>query len=321
MHLLLTTMINHHHHSVLLLLLVTLTAGFQSPTLLSGRANPIGSTPKENQEDLTALLLERFPTSIDDQVRQATAALKRASLDGNHRHSIRLLLPLIGASDLDDWPGGTRQMAEAATPLMKTVLQGMGALQLSTAMIDESDGIGAIMTQAEDPKEDSCTVLLPTADTIKALQSLEKQVGPGRDLILVNTQWNRQSDFGFFGRGEQVQYVEKFSPSFYCSNLMVEGEQVRILRSYPGPWRVFVRVVTERNSVEWRQVGDKPVLETKPASWDKDPANARDGGKIFDYGCPSYKEIETMIVSQDWYQPKSFAERAAAAFTFIKDTL
>ena len=53
---------------------------------------------------------ERFPTSVDDQVRQAKSAILQAQKDGIQRHSIRLLLPLIGATELDDWPGGARQM-------------------------------------------------------------------------------------------------------------------------------------------------------------------------------------------------------------------
>jgi hypothetical protein len=136
----------------------------------------------------------------------------------------------------------------------------------------------------------------------------------------VNTQWKRRTDFGLFGRGDQVSYVESFISSFFCSNFMVEGEQARVLRSYPGPWRVFLRLENEEDgTIEWQQIGDKEVVPIKPAGWD--PANSRDGGKLFDYGQPTYQEIETMICSREGFMPKSMAERAAAAFTFIKDTL
>jgi Domain of unknown function (DUF1995) len=272
-------------------------------------------------ENLSAILTERFPTSVEDQIRQASESLKRASHDGYHRHSVRLLLPLLAPSDLDDWPGGARQMAEAAFPLMKTVLRNLGAKQMDLRIVDESDGIGAILAQADDPKKDSCTVLLPSADTIKTLQSLEEQVGLSRDMIIVNAQWQRKSDFGIFGgRDKRVFYAEKFVPSFYCSNLMVEGEQVRILRTYPGPWKVYLRSEEDR-IVIWSQIGEKPLLEEKPATWDMDPANLRDGGRLFDFGKPAYREVETMIKSQDGFAPKSIAERASAAFSFIKDTI
>ena len=279
---------------------------------------PLSATSDTN--DWAAILTERFPSSVDDQIRQASAALKRANQDGYHRHGVRILLPIIGATELDDWPGGTRQMAEAAAPLMETVLRNLGAKQSAMSILDESDGIGVIMAQAEDPKSDSCTVLLPSADTVKKLRSLDSQVGPDRDLILVNTQWKRKSDFGFFGAGDEVKYSERFWPSFFCSNLMVEGDQVRILRSHPGPWRVFLRFEDD-GVVDWQQIGESAVLPSKPATWDSDPANSRDGGRLFDFGQPTYKEIGNMITSRDGFLPKTMAERASAAFTFIKDTL
>jgi len=68
-------------------------------------------------EGLADLLTSRLPTSVDDQVRQAVDSLRRATSDGLHRHSLRLLLPVIGATELDDWPGGARQMMQAGTCL------------------------------------------------------------------------------------------------------------------------------------------------------------------------------------------------------------
>ena len=40
---------------------------------------------------------------------QAMNAAKRAHAAGVRRQRMELLLPLIGATDLDDWPGGIRQ--------------------------------------------------------------------------------------------------------------------------------------------------------------------------------------------------------------------
>eukprot|EP00542_Grammatophora_oceanica_P010787 CAMPEP_0194044572 /NCGR_PEP_ID=MMETSP0009_2-20130614/16015_1 /TAXON_ID=210454 /ORGANISM="Grammatophora oceanica, Strain CCMP 410" /LENGTH=321 /DNA_ID=CAMNT_0038689129 /DNA_START=150 /DNA_END=1115 /DNA_ORIENTATION=- len=277
-----------------------------------------------DSNDLDAILTARFPTSVEDQVRQAAASLKRATADGKHRHSVRLLLPVIGATELDDWPGGARQMMEAADPLMQSVVnQQVGpGVQFQKVSLDESDGVYAMLSQAAEAKDDACTVLLPSSDTVPQLEKLEPQVGSTRNLILVNTQWKRQSDFGFFGRQGQVDYVEAFEPSFHCTNLMVEGDQIRVLRNYPGPWRVFLRQqAIDGGEVNWIEIGQKDFVETKPVGWNDDPANKRDGGKLFDYGMPGYDEIETMITSMEGYQPKSVAERAAAAFNFIKDTL
>lgn len=271
-------------------------------------------------DDLSTILSSRFPTSIQDQVRQASEALKRATADGVHRHSVRLLLPLIGANDLDDWPGGTRQMIEAAFPLMEDVLGNLGAEKISQSIIDESDGIRLMMAQATEAKDDSCTVLLPSADTIQQLESIDGQVGESRNLMLVNAQWRRRSDFGFFGRQKQVSYAETFVPTFHCSNLMFDGEQVRVLRSYPGPWRVYVRE-EGRASVGWTEIGQKDFVASKPVDWENQDANKKNGGRLFDYGQPTYQEIGEMIVGRDGYQPKTVTERAAAAFTFNKDAM
>jgi len=287
--------------------------------------------------DLSDVLTDRLPTSVDDQIRQASESLKRATQDGLHRHCVRLLLPVPveNASELDDWPGGARQMMEAADPLVENILKGLGyypcsggsVTALQRLLLDASDGVVAVMAQAQEAKDDSCTVLLPTADTITALRKLEGQVGPHRNLIVVNPQWRRRSDFGgglgFFGGGrtDLAAYGESFVPTFSLTNLICEGENIRILRSHPGPWRVFMRKVTESNGVDWVHVGSKDFEINKPAGWEKLPETQRDGGKLYDYGQPTFSEIVEMLNSSPSYTPKNPAERAVAAFSFIKDSL
>ncbi len=223
---------------------------------------------------------------------------------------------------------------------------------IQESIIDQSDGVRALFSQANNPKDDACAILLPTADTVPTLRDLDDQVGPKRNFILVNAQWRRRSDFSgdmnmgmgigiglpFFGGGgtskggngsskdEKIQFVENFEPTFHCSNIMVEGDIVRVLRTYPGPWRVYLRTVDDDDemNIDWVEIGTKDVLSEKTTEWEtsvKDDGGDYDGGKLFDYGMPSYKDIEEMIVSREGYTPKSLSERAASAFTFIKDTL
>jgi hypothetical protein len=47
-------------------------------------------------------------------------AIETAWQAGVKRQSVELLLPLIGATDLDDWPGGIRQQFKAAAPLVES---------------------------------------------------------------------------------------------------------------------------------------------------------------------------------------------------------
>ena len=276
-----------------------------------------------DEDSLSNLLTSRLPTSVEDQVRQASESLKRATEAGIHRHSIRLLLPVIGATELDDWPGGARQMMQAAEPLVEQMLRTMngGSTEFNKMVLDSSDGVYALLAQAEQAADDSCSVLLPSADTVDMLKDVEQQVGEKRNMLIINPQWKRKADFGgWFGNGDaKAAYAEThFNPTFSLTNLICEGESVRVLRTYPGPWRVFIRE-DSNGEVDWMEVGQKDFIEVKPANWDVD--NRQDGGRLFDYGQPSYQQIFDMIQAYPGYTPKNPAERAAAAFNFIKDTL
>jgi Domain of unknown function (DUF1995) len=315
-------------------------AGKNMKHALSSTASTTSSTPNQPDEggvdaDLASILTGRLPTSVEDQVRQAAESIRRASQGGCHRHVVRLLLPVQRSSDadLDDWPGGARQMMEAADPLVDQILKqatpgGDTSCALRKVIIDPSDGVGAVFAQAESAKDDSCTVLLPAAETVPKLQELEAQVGPTRNLIVVNPQWKRRSDFGGFGTffGQQAgqrdaDFVERFEPTFSLTNMICECESIRILRTYPGMWRVYLRQFNDDDgSVDWMCVGSQAVLDRKPTDWEKRPGNQQDGGKLFDFGQPTYQDVLAMLQSSPAYKAKNPAERAAAAFEFIKDS-
>jgi hypothetical protein len=320
--------------SLVLYLVASVATGFQSvrvtrtshPSRLIAR-----SSSAADDTDLASILTSRLPTSVDDQVRQAAASLKRANQDGKHRHSIRLLLPIIGATELDDWPGGARQMMEAANPLVEQIVRSMTdkVEKMDNVMLDASDGVYAIMAQAAAARDDSGSVLLPSADNVAALRNLEAQVGPVRNLLLVNPQWKRRSDFGgnsLFGDAvaEDVNFVDRFEPTFSLTNFICDGDSIRVLRVYPGPWRVFMRTDdADTGIVDWNQIGSKDVaeLDDMPADWDRLQENQRDGGRLFDYGQPTYKEITAMLIASPGYKVKGPTEKAAASILFIKDTL
>lgn len=279
-------------------------------------------SPQENNE----LLLDRLPTSVDDQVRQARKCLESANY---YRHTVRFLLPLIGATELDDWPGGARQQREAALPLVQDLLSSVQE-QPRLIVLDESDGVAALLTEGATPADDTCSVLLPTPESVQTTrESLEAQVGPRRNLLFVNPQWRRRSDFSSRGwlvggtgnNNEAVDYVESFPPTFSLTSLLCEGESIRVLRTYPGPWRVYVRSSADEVVVDWKLVGSQAFEDVKPPDWDQRPENKRDGGQIFSYGQPTYQDIVRMLNESEAYTPKSPAERAAAAFNFIKDSI
>lgn len=54
----------------------------------------------------------------------------QALADGKNRQILRLSLPLIGATEMDDWPGGDRQRYKACGPMVDTVLRGNPAAKV-----------------------------------------------------------------------------------------------------------------------------------------------------------------------------------------------
>lgn len=308
---------NHHHHRR--------SAQFRQSFALresSGNNNNSDNT-------LSSLVTARLPTSVDDQVRQCVQSIQfsssQAAANPTVRHSIRLLLPVIGATDLDDWPGGARQMMQAAAPMVEQIMAGLGISDqdLQKLCLDASDGVYAWMGQAEKATNDCVFVLLPTAECVNSIRKLEEQVGPKRNLVLVNPQWKRRSDFGgFFGVDEaSARYAEHYQPTFSLTNLICEGESVRILHNHNNPWRVYLREELSNGDIDWTILGEKPFTTNQSPDWNDQPWNKRDGGRLFDYGQPSYQEIMDMLHQSPNYTPKNPAERAAAAFAFIKDTL
>ena len=63
----------------------------------------------------------RLPRSPREQVTQAAEAIKRVAASGKQLFEVEFSLPLIGATDLDDWPGGIRQQC-AYSPSFNTYI-------------------------------------------------------------------------------------------------------------------------------------------------------------------------------------------------------
>jgi hypothetical protein len=103
-------------------------------------------------------------------VDQALGACQRAFKDGVRRQRLELLLPLIGATDLDDWPGGIRQQFKAAQPMVESLLRSLKqdeSLQgsLSSSILDQGDAVGAWTG----PR--LAAILFPTAETLKQVRA------------------------------------------------------------------------------------------------------------------------------------------------------
>lgn len=182
------------------------------------------------------------PDGPQATVDQAVTTIRKAWRDGVKRQRVQFLLPLIGATELDDWPGGIRQQFKAAAPMVEEMLlelkkdPELGG-RLTPTIIDDGDAVGAWTS------DNLAIVLFPTAETLKQVRSIA-EARPQGLVILANPQWNAGqvvSDFGFGPwRARNEELVGSFRETYTFKQLRVLGEEVRILYAFPGQWQVHV---------------------------------------------------------------------------------
>eukprot|EP00252_Welwitschia_mirabilis_P003327 TRINITY_DN13409_c0_g1_i2.p1 TRINITY_DN13409_c0_g1~~TRINITY_DN13409_c0_g1_i2.p1 ORF type:complete len:292 (+),score=58.76 TRINITY_DN13409_c0_g1_i2:55-930(+) len=184
-----------------------------------------------------------FPVTLEQSIDQAKFACKYAIRDGLTQLQLELLLPLIGATDLDDWPGGIQQQFKAAIPVVSSLLSGLIEEEnfrnndsFHKYFLDEGDATGVW------ENEKVALVLFPTAESLVAIENLA--TAKDRPLILLNPQWQDGqiiSDFGFgTQRKKWENFIQCFSNVYYLKKIRMFGEDVCVLKCYPRPWEVFV---------------------------------------------------------------------------------
>lgn len=250
---------------------------------------------RASEKDAASTTDISLPAGRDETVQQATAAINAALADGNRLLDVEFLLPLIGATDLDDWPGGVRQQFKAAAPMVEDILRNttdvMAKGGCKTEILDDADAIGLWDGKA------IATVLFPTADVVDDMMALAKAGGGKRPFMFVNKQWafgQIISDFGFGPWKERrMNFIDSFTTAYCLKQFRVLGENIRILYAYPGKWQVFV--ISEAGEVE--AVGQQ---------------DAR----------PAYKELEAMLRAREGsIANQSIFERLSSEFKFNKDSL
>eukprot|EP00208_Stichococcus_sp_RCC1054_P003574 CAMPEP_0206149158 /NCGR_PEP_ID=MMETSP1473-20131121/37628_1 /ASSEMBLY_ACC=CAM_ASM_001109 /TAXON_ID=1461547 /ORGANISM="Stichococcus sp, Strain RCC1054" /LENGTH=296 /DNA_ID=CAMNT_0053546607 /DNA_START=827 /DNA_END=1717 /DNA_ORIENTATION=+ len=183
-----------------------------------------------------------IPRDAEETAQEARAAVQRAWADGIKRQRVELLLPLIGATDLDDWPGGVRQQFKAVLPMVESMLTGLKAVDglqgaLNGEIWDQGDAVGAWQGKAMN------VVVFPTGEVVKRMIQIEEKQ-PQSLLLMVNPQWglSRQvvSDFGFFGRKKAEEFLARFEDTYFLKSYTIAGDGIRVLRSYPGDWQIHL---------------------------------------------------------------------------------
>ncbi|KAJ7552646.1 hypothetical protein O6H91_06G062800 [Diphasiastrum complanatum] len=184
---------------------------------------------------------QTFDDDYDDDA-AARFACRQAIKNGKGRLQLELPLPLIGATDLDDWPGGIQQQFKAAVPMVNLMLTGLTKrdpteeITFQKYIVDEGDAVGVW------ENDDIALALFPTADSLSKVEALARV--QGRPLILFNAQWQIgqvMSDFGFGDqRRARERFVESFSIIYYLKQYRLQGQNMRLLKCYPGDWQVFI---------------------------------------------------------------------------------
>ncbi|KAL4451370.1 hypothetical protein ABPG77_009442 [Micractinium sp. CCAP 211/92] len=183
-----------------------------------------------------------LPQSKEECVAQAAQASLRAWDDGIRRQAIELLLPQAHPTEDGGWPGGIRQQFRVAKPMVEALLlrlkehSGLEG-RITAELLDEGDCVGAWQS------ERLAAVLFPTADTLPDLRRIDDALSGKRLTLVINPQWQTQgqviSDFGI-GRARKAaeRFVAGFEEIYYLRRVRVFGDDVRIMRSYPGQWQV-----------------------------------------------------------------------------------
>lgn len=207
-----------------------------------------------------------LPQSKEECVAQAAQASLRAWDDGIRRQAIELLLPQAHPTEDGGWPGGIRQQFRVAKPMVEALLlrlkehSGLEG-RITAELLDEGDCVGAWQS------ERLAAVLFPTADTLPDLRRIDDALSGKRLTLVVNPQWQTQgqviSDFGI-GRARKAaeRFVAGFEEVYYLRRVRVFGDDVRIMRSYPGQWQVhFVPASPQEDTVLLSCEDRKPTFQ------------------------------------------------------------
>ena len=201
----------------------------------------------------------------------------RASAEGTPQQrslaQIELLLPLVGATEIDDWPGGVRQQYRAVRPLIERLASTLygesvsgaaqqrganpGAYLYDTALvgwevevIDDADAVtvwrrrrsfvGGRNGELRNSERSPVIVVFPNAETLRRLKQIVELEGPSSEILLVNAQWQRDgqivSDFGIgIWKQRNEEFVDLFEQVFSLKQTRVDGTELRILREPNGP--------------------------------------------------------------------------------------
>jgi len=253
-----------------------------------------------------------IPLSFDEMVKDVARTMDQAQQAGITRQIVRVLLPRdpssaqLGQYFEDDaqvetqnlvlvppdetWQGGIMQLYRAAAPTCTEILRklskdmaGVPPKIIEDRSVDDSgvDGVGLLMSQNREPKDDISCFIQPLQETVDAIESISNQAGD-RLVVMVNPQWRNVDDaldsasksegvFGSIasflgGKGNSLQRLDNagFQDVYMVEGYVCKGGNVRLVKRFDSDWVIFAENDSE---TDYLKIGES---KTRPSYQDVD---------------------------------------------------
>jgi hypothetical protein len=216
-----------------------------------------------------------IPNTPEDMVRQAARSVERAFQDGIARQTVRFALIREDQyiSDLNEWPGGAKQMArESAKPLTKALLKQIHAptknveekvdIRLPPTVKEQDiwdfDGSALITAEAAaGANGDVQALVFPNTDVkyIKDIETIDEAMGK-RLFLLINPFWRNLDSWGInllaLGakqKAEEVIFNRGYNETYSLLRFSCRGEECVALKAYPYDWQLYAYREDEDNYI------------------------------------------------------------------------
>jgi len=253
-----------------------------------------------------------IPISFDEMVKDVARTMDQAQEAGITRQIVRILLPRdptsgqLGQYFEDDaqidtqnlvlvppdetWQGGIMQLYRAAAPTCTEILRklskdmaGVPPKIIEDRSVDDSgvDGVGLLMSQNREPKDDISCFVQPLQETVDAIESISNQAGE-RLVVMVNPQWRNVDDaldsasksegvFGSIasflgGKGNSLRRLDDvgFKEVYMVEGYVCKGGNVRLVKRFDSDWVIFAENDSE---TDYLRIGES---KTRPSYQDVD---------------------------------------------------
>lgn len=232
-----------------------------------------------------------IPITFDEMIRQSSSAMEDAYAAGITRQTVRILLPRSPDNDQlgryyendagidgrisdsilvppdETWQGGIMQLYRAASISCQGILRqysrklggGVVPRLREDRSIDETgvDGMGLWMSEGSSSKDDVCCFVQPSQETVNSIESISKEAGKDRLVVLMNPQWRITDDAldsysrstgvlgslaSFLGgKGNSIRRLEElgFDSTYIIEGYVCKGGNIRLLKRFDSDWNVF----------------------------------------------------------------------------------